>query len=311
MKKTMRIVFLLLAAALMAATVSTACAEEHVDHKFGPYKTKISATCTHAGLEFRYCTGCDHWEKRDIPKLPHTLEEWTVTQEPTCTKKGTKEAYCTVCNTRVRRNIDMLPHTYGEMAVVTEPTCTANGKGQYTCEVCGKTKSETLAKLGHDWAQTRVTKEPTCKSAGSAEFTCQRCGKTKSQPLSRLEHEYAEWTVVKEPNGKTKGVREGVCTLCGETTTQRFYWEGTLYEDMKPNEDVIRLQEMLRDLGYYTGSIRTGTFGSMTGRAVAKFQKANGLEATEVADPATLELLESRWQEATGQSASDAQSANE
>lgn len=301
MKDTKRIAWLLCAVlALMLS--SAACAEDHVDHHFGPYKTKISATCSHVGLEFRYCTGCDHWEQRDIPKLPHTLETWTVIKEPTCTSKGTKEAYCTVCNTRVRRYIDMLPHSYGAMEVVTEPACTTNGKGQMVCAVCGRKKSETLPKLGHDWGEVAVTKAPTCAKTGAGTVTCLRCGKTKTETLARLEHVYDAWTVVKEPRGKTKGTREGVCTLCGETATQRFYWEGTLYEEMTPCEEVIRLQEMLRDLGYYSGSIRTGTFGALTGRAVARFQQDNGLDATEVADPETLALLESRWQEAAGQS---------
>ena len=60
-------------------------------------------------------------------------------------------------------------------------------------------------------------------------------------------------------------------------------------------EEVIRLQEMLRDLGYYSGSIRSGQFGSVTGSAVAKFQKANGLKATQVADSETLARIEEAW----------------
>ncbi|MBQ2989744.1 MAG: peptidoglycan-binding protein [Clostridia bacterium] len=64
---------------------------------------------------------------------------------------------------------------------------------------------------------------------------------------------------------------------------------------MKRCEEVIHLQEMLKDLGYYDGPINTGTFGKQTGRAVARFQRDNGLEATEVADPQTIELIEEKW----------------
>ncbi|MBP3655858.1 MAG: peptidoglycan-binding protein [Clostridia bacterium] len=64
---------------------------------------------------------------------------------------------------------------------------------------------------------------------------------------------------------------------------------------MKPCEEVIRLQEMLRDLGYYSGNIRSGTFGALTGKAVARFQKENGLKATEIADPETIEAIEAEW----------------
>ena len=113
--------------------------------------------------------------------------------------------------------------------------------------------------------------------------------------LDRLEHEFGEWTVLSEPDGKKKGTREHTCALCGETKQERFYLEGTLYEDMPANEAVIRLQEMLRDLGLYNGAIRTGKFGEKTAQAVASFQKKNGLKASGVADPATLERIESEW----------------
>ena len=81
-----------------------------------------------------------------------------------------------------------------------------------------------------------------------------------------------------------------------EEQTEKFYDEGTLYEGMEPCEAVIRMQTMLKDLGYYNGSIRTGTFGEGTGRAVARFQKANGLEETGIADANTLTIIESQWE---------------
>ena len=121
--------------------------------------------------------------------------------------------------------------------------------------------------------------------------------------LDRLEHVWGEWTVTQAPDGREKGVREHVCTLCGEKKTQRFYPEGTLYEDMEACEEVIRLQEMLHDLGYYNGSIRSGQFGSLTTKAVARFQEHCGLEATGIADATTLERVAAEWEKATGKSA--------
>lgn len=301
MRRKWGIACLFLLCAIALASTAYAC-----DHKFGPYKTKRSATCRQAGLEFRYCTKCDHWEKREIPKLPHTLEEWTVTVEPTCTKRGAQEARCTVCGDLVRHFIDMLPHTYGEMQVVREPSCTAEGRGEYVCEDCGKKKSEKIEKLGHDWAVTKATKEPTCKSAGSGEQQCQRCGRTRTATLERLEHVWGEWTVVREPDGKKKGLRESVCTLCGAQRSEQFFPEGTLYQDMEPCEEVIRLQEMLRDLGYYDGNIRSGQFGAMTGKAVSRFQKKHGLRETEVADEQTRALIEEEWARVMGAEAGSA-----
>ena len=69
---------------------------------------------------------------------------------------------------------------------------------------------------------------------------------------------------------------------------------------MDPCEEVIRLQEMLRDLGYYGGSIRSGTFGKVTTAAVARFQRENGLKGTGIADPQTIEAIEKAWNKKTG-----------
>ena len=99
-----------------------------------------------------------------------------------------------------------------------------------------------------------------------------------------------------QPDGKKKGTRVAACTLCGKERTERFYDEGTLYEDMEPCEAVITMQTQLKDLGYYNGSIRTGKFGEGTTRAVAKFQQANGLKQSGIADPATLEAIQSAWE---------------
>lgn len=304
MKKKMAIACLLMAGLMLLSTAYAACPTDEA-HRYGSWQTKRSASCRDVGLQFKYCRLCDHWEKRELPKLPHTLVEYETLKEATCSEHGVIQGVCTACNTRVKQSTDKLPHTFGEMAVVKEPTCTTSGRGEYTCTVCGGKESEKLDKLGHDWGEMTVTKEPTCKRTGTGEVTCQRCGRTQSQRIDKLEHVYGEWTITKEPEGRSKGVKESVCALCGDTKTQRFYWEGTLYEDMEPNEDVIRLQEMLRDLGYYKGSIRSGTFGSMTGAAVARFQRDHGMEATELADPTTIALIESEWEKAAGGNAAE------
>lgn len=304
MKKKVSLACLLLTVLMLWAAVACAACPTDEAHRYGPWKTKRNPSCRDTGLQFKYCQLCDHWEKRELAKLPHTLEEYEILREPTCAEAGVKQGVCTECNNVVKKSIDKLPHTFGEMAVVKEPTCTSGGRGEYTCMVCGGKKGEKLEKLGHDWGEIAVIKEATCKRAGSGEATCLRCGREQTLKIDKLEHVFGAWTIVAEPEGRKKGTEEAVCTLCGEKQTRRFYWEGTLYEDMEPNEDVIRLQEMLRDLGYYKGSIRSGTFGSLTGTAVARFQRDHGLEATELVDPQTLALIESEWQKATGKTVS-------
>ena len=54
--------------------------------------------------------------------------------------------------------------------------------------------------------------------------------------------------------------------------------------------DVMRMQEMLAELGYYTAAV-DGTFGYTTQLAVTAFQQKNGLKADGVAGAGTLALL--------------------
>lgn len=311
-KKIISAAVLMLTMTLLAATACALkdCGSESA-HRYTSWQTKTSATCTRQGHQFRYCRNCDHWEQRYTRKLPHTPGEMTVTKEPSCTETGRQEAVCQVCGNLVRYTIDKLPHEYGEMVVVTEPTCTKNGRGEYTCAVCGKVKGESIPSLGHDWGEAVVTKEPTCKTSGVGTQTCTRCGKTRNARITPLEHVFGEWTVTRQPQGKKKGIREHACTLCGTVKSEYFYAEGTLYEDMTPCGEVIVLQERLRDLGYYNGSIRSGAFGSLTAGAVARFQKDNGLEETGLADIATREAIDSAWEKATGKSAAPALDAQE
>lgn len=285
----------LTAAGVLLSATALAC-----DHVYGGWWTKRNPTCRLEGLEFRDCRKCDHWEKREIPKLRHEADQWVLENEPTCTYRGSESATCTLCGDLIRRFIEVREHNYGEMKVTKAPTCLGEGRGEYACVDCGKKKRETLESLGHDYAVSEAKTPATCKSAGYGVLACQRCSRTKNGEIPRLEHAYTEWDIEKMPSGKNKGVRHRECTLCGKKVTEKFFEEGTLYQEMEPCEEVMKLQKMLRDLDYYGGTIRSGTYGANTGKAVAKFQKQNGLASTEVADPATIAAITAAWEAKTG-----------
>ena len=288
---------------MLALTAGTASAHHCT---FGSWWVKRAPTCTGAGLKFRDCLRCDHWEQADIPRLPHAVEEWTITREPTCVREGGKEGFCSTCNSVVRFRVAKLEHVWGAVETVNEPTCINHGKGVRTCEGCGEKKNVNIDRLGHDFGAVDVTKAPTCKAKGKGTHTCTRCGRAASVTLDNLEHVYDEGVVTQEPQGLKKGAREKTCTLCGDKRTERFYHEGTLYQDMEPCPEVVRMQEMLRDLTYYGGSIGKGNFGEQTARAVSRFQKAQGMQATGLADPVTLEAIEKAWMQKTGKTAEEA-----
>ena len=71
-------------------------------------------------------------------------------------------------------------------------------------------------------------------------------------------------------------------------------------------EDVRLLQEYLREIGLYTGSV-TGNYGALTLAAVKKFQRQNGLAADGIAGPKTLQALLDRVNERRGVKAQPAE----
>ena len=58
----------------------------------------------------------------------------------------------------------------------------------------------------------------------------------------------------------------------------------------RPASTLVRAQSQLANLGYYSGAV-DGTFGPLTGRAVAQYQADNGLRVTGRLDRATLKSL--------------------
>ena len=64
-------------------------------------------------------------------------------------------------------------------------------------------------------------------------------------------------------------------------------------ESLEPGvrgEEVKVMQEFLKEQGYFIGS-PSPTYGPATKKAVQKFQKANGLEETGIADSETIKCI--------------------
>ena len=62
--------------------------------------------------------------------------------------------------------------------------------------------------------------------------------------------------------------------------------------------DVIRLQDLLKQLGYYSGA-SDGDFGPQTKQAVIDFQQAQGLTADGIVGPNTWSKLLNQWRRMT------------
>lgn len=75
------------------------------------------------------------------------------------------------------------------------------------------------------------------------------------------------------------------------------------------SEAVRTLQQNLKTLGYYTGSV-TGNFGPLTKEAVYSFQKANGLSADGVAGEKTLAAVSSKLKGGSSSGSSNSSSSS-
>ena len=67
-------------------------------------------------------------------------------------------------------------------------------------------------------------------------------------------------------------------------------YEGLAYGTGEQHDDIYKIQERLRTLGYFENE-STGYFGSVTAEAFARFEAANGIEADGYASTADLRLL--------------------
>ena len=82
------------------------------------------------------------------------------------------------------------------------------------------------------------------------------------------------------------------------STTSTATVTTTLREGSSGN-DVLTLQQKLKDLGYYTGEL-TGNYGSLTKEAVRLYQRANDLGSDGIAGPKTLSKLNATPSTGTG-----------
>ena len=108
------------------------CRDGYVDslgHDYGEWETVTEATCSQYGEEISYCTRCDEYRSREIPKTDH---EYAATEhEPACTEQGYTEYVCSCCGDGYRDGyVDSLGHDY-------EVTSQSDEYIVYTCIRCG------------------------------------------------------------------------------------------------------------------------------------------------------------------------------
>ncbi|MBR3275007.1 MAG: hypothetical protein IKG08_00125 [Eubacterium sp.] len=170
MKRSRKIVNLLLALVLMAGLFSTAAPDMAFaavdicpsggEHDWIVYE--IPATCTETGSREFQCTKC--YATRDFEVIPALGHTWYVTgrSEPTCTQEGVINYTCRGCGVTTAESIPRTGHT-PETIPGKAATCEESGltEGQ-KCAVCGQilVPQETTEPTGHRWDTGKMVKEP-------------------------------------------------------------------------------------------------------------------------------------------------------
>ena len=209
--------------------------------------------------------------------------------------------------------------TTAPAAVIEQPTVTANPNAAATFSIGGNTvpiddNGLGVAGIGLGTAEPGAspTAEPALKRGSSGErvTALQQKLKNLGYYTGTVDGDYGDGTVkaVKAFQSRNGLTADGVA---GEATLKLIH-SGNAKKAAtpspkptatpKPTSSALRvgstgakvksMQQRLKALGYYTGSV-DGTFGEGTRKALVAFQEANGLTADGVAGTATLNKLHS------------------
>lgn len=159
--------------------------------------TETPATCTEKGQILYKCTRdskCTETKTTHLEKLPHALDDGTVTVPATCSATGLKVYACKNCTYTEEEVLKKLEHTWNDGEVTKDATCTEAGSKQFSCTECKETKTETIEASGHTWIVDkdtdkdgwRVTKAATAAAEGTKERTCSECEEVETAVIAKL-----------------------------------------------------------------------------------------------------------------------------
>ncbi|MBR1409305.1 MAG: peptidoglycan-binding protein [Clostridia bacterium] len=110
-------------------------------------------------------------------------------------------------------------------------------------------------------------------------------------------------------NNKSSGSSSSASSASSASSSSGSSSSGTMLKYGVQSEAVRSLQQNLKTLGYYSGSV-TGNYGNLTKEAVASFQRANGLSADGIAGSKTLSAVSQKLSSSSSSSASSSSSSS-
>lgn len=209
---------------------------EYSDHQFDEWQTRVPATCTTDGEQYRTCY-CGYEEVDVLEATGHSYEQvytydatghWL---ESNCGHTGEISAYA--------------EHQFGDWLTRVPATCTTEGE-QYRVCYCEYEETYTIGATGHSYSKDYTYDE----TAHWFEAICEHSGEISGYSL----HNYGEWNTIIPAGCLTEGqmnrycdcghvqydvipakghnFEEGNCTGCDES-----YTYGLEYESINDQED--------------------------------------------------------------------------
>ncbi len=204
-----------------------------------------TATCEQIGWNaYVTCSRCDYTTYGEIPKLDHSMSEWTETTAPTCLEKGEEHRACSNCEHYETRELAALNHDRIEHEAKV-PSCTEVGWDAYvSCSRCDYTMYiELPSKGGHTFGEWERIIDPTPDTAGMDRRTCSVCGNHENRDVAALGYLQAFINAV-----ETLSENESAENTYSELySALQLYSKLTEDEKQKANEEYLVLQEAIND----------------------------------------------------------------
>jgi molybdopterin converting factor small subunit len=185
-------------------------------HSYGDWVETTAPTCTEDGEKTKECSVCHNVVTEVVDKLGHD-EVTHNAQTATCEQIGWNAyVTCSRCDYTTYVEIPKLDHSMSEWTETTAPTCLEKGEEHRTCGNCEYSETRELAALNHDRIEHEA-KAPSCTEVGwDAYVSCSRCDYTTYVELpSKGGHTFGEWERIIDPTPDTAGMDRRTCSVCG------------------------------------------------------------------------------------------------
>ena len=217
--------FLLLVLGMGAAVTAAACTDRRSGHNFELSEMIIQPTCTEPGTAEYVCPDCGQTEVRQISPLQHDWGEWKVKISATCESIGYEVRICNNDPFHKEFNwFDLIDHDWGEWEIALPATCHNSGYEVRICKYNSSHIDNRLIFPHHEWNEWTVDTYATCLEQGEESRTCKLDYSHKeTRPIEALGHTSAlqNWVTLQNSTCIISGTDVLLCDRCSDVIETR------------------------------------------------------------------------------------------